>query len=146
MTIRTMAAFRVRLTDWHADAERLAAVRRAVFVDEQQVPEELEWDGLDGACAHALAEDATGRAIGTARLLPDGSVGRMAVLPAWRGRGVGSALLATMLEVARRRGDREVTLHAQTHACGFYEGHGFVRRGAEFLEAGIPHVAMARRL
>lgn len=141
-----MTGFSVRLADWTGDGERLAAVRREVFVREQRVPEEMEWDGADAACVHAIAEDGTGRAIGTARLLPDGSIGRMAVLAAWRGRGVGGALLRRLLEVAERRGDAEVTLHAQTHACGFYERHGFRRRGEEFMEAGIPHVEMAKRL
>lgn len=141
-----MTPYSVRLTDWTTDAERLAAVRREVFVREQHVPEELEWDGVDPHCVHAIAEDAGGNAIGTARLLPDRSIGRMAVVSAWRGRGVGDALLRCILEAARRRGDREVTLHAQTHASGFYERHGFVRRGEKFMEAGIPHVEMALRL
>ncbi|HSO05892.1 MAG TPA: GNAT family N-acetyltransferase [Pelomicrobium sp.] len=141
-----MTGYTVRLTDWATDGERLAAVRREVFVREQRVPEELEWDGADAACVHAIAEDVQGRAIGTARLLPDCSIGRMAVLAAWRGRGVGDTLLRCMLEAARRRGDAEATLHAQTHACGFYERHGFRRRGAEFMEAGIPHVGMAKSL
>lgn len=141
-----MPEFTVRLTTWNADAARLAAVRRAVFVEEQRVPESLEWDGRDEACVHAIAEDSRGHAIGTARLLPEGSIGRMAVLPAWRGKGVGGALLAAMLAAARARGDRKVTLHAQTHACRFYAAHGFAREGAEFLEAGIPHVAMGREI
>jgi predicted GNAT family N-acyltransferase len=141
-----VADYTVKLTRWDTDGDRLAAIRLEVFVREQQVPEDLEWDGLDPQCVHAIAEDGRGAAIGTARLLPDGSLGRMAVLRDWRGRGVGSALLEGLLEAARERGDAAASLHAQTHACRFYERHGFVRHGDEFMEAGIPHVEMTRRL
>lgn len=141
-----MAAFTIAETDWARDAPRLAAIRRAVFIEEQGVPEELEWDAHDAAAVHFLAraEDAT--PIGCARLLPDGHLGRMAVLRAWRGRGVGQALLAAALEVARRRGATLLMLSAQTHAAGFYERAGFVAVGGQYDEAGIPHVAMQMAL
>ena len=141
-----MAAFTISETDWAHDAPRLAAIRRAVFIEEQGVPEELEWDALDAAAVHFLAraEDAT--PIGCARLLPDGHLGRMAVLRDWRGRGVGRALLAAALEVARRRGDTLLMLSAQTHAAGFYERAGFVSVGGQYDDAGIPHVAMQKAL
>jgi predicted GNAT family N-acyltransferase len=136
--------YTVTLADWRdaAARERLVRVRTEVFVREQAVPPELELDGRDDVCAHVLARDAAGAPIGSGRLLPDGQVGRMAVLRAWRGTGVGAALLAALLDEARRRGLREVHLHAQSHARGFYERHGFRVEGEEYLEAGIPHVGM----
>ena len=87
----------VRRVNWHDACDRLRAIRTSVFVQEQHVPEELEWDGLDEHCLHVLAEAAAGDAIGTGRLLPDGHIGRMAVVAAWRGRGVGGMLLAELI-------------------------------------------------
>lgn len=145
---------RIELSDWavaRADAMR---IRETVFVAEQGVPPELELDELDPQCVHALARDETGRAVGTGRLLPsearDGRivarVGRMAVLKEWRGRGLGAALLARLVEAARDRGDTEVALASQTHAEDFYRAHGFVAEGDEFMDAGIPHRTMRRVL
>jgi len=121
-------------------------VRRAVFIDEQGVPETLEWDEHDAVALHFLATTLDGSPIGCARLLPDGHVGRMAVLPAWRGHGVGRSLLAAVLNAARARGHAELRLSAQTHAADFYFRAGFVTQGTEYEEAGIPHVAMLKRL
>jgi predicted GNAT family N-acyltransferase len=98
----------------------------------------------DSASLHALAVDETGEPIGCARLLPDGHVGRVAVLAPWRRRGVGSALLRCLIDEARRQGHRAVLLNAQVDAMPFYARHGFVARGAVFNEAGIPHQAMER--
>ena len=139
------AAFAVRDADWAADRQALEGVRRAVFIVEQQVPEALEWDEADAGSLHVLAEDATGNAIATGRLLPDGHIGRIAVLPAWRGRGAGAALFEHLLDAAARRGHQALYLNAQTHAIGFYARYGFVCCGPEFEEAGIPHRAMRRR-
>ena len=141
-----MPDFSILLTDWAHDAPKLAAIRRTVFIDEQGVPEALEWDADDAGAVHLLAVDGEGRAIACARLLPDGHLGRMAVLPAWRGRGVGRALLATALDAARGRGHAMLRLSAQTHAAGFYARAGFVAVGSEYEEAGIPHVAMQKDL
>jgi len=140
------ATFSVRHADWERDRERLRRVRTAVFVDEQSVSPALEWDGLDDNCLHVLAEDDRGTAIGTGRLLPDGHIGRMAVLTAWRGRGVGGAILTELLRCAARQGLSEVVLNAQTHAMGFYARHGFSAEGAAFFDAGIEHRRMRRRL
>ena len=140
------ATFTVRRADWERDRERLRHVRTAVFVDEQSVPPALEWDGVDDSCLHVLAEDHRGAPIGTGRLLPDGHIGRMAVLAAWRGRGVGSAILSELLRCAARQGLREVVLNAQTHALRFYERFGFSAEGAAFLDAGIEHKRMRRLL
>src|SRR5687767_4555759 len=111
-------SYSVTQVDWAAARESLRAVRYKVFVEEQRVPEELEWDGEDALSAHALAA-ADGSPIGTGRLLRDGHIGRMAVLEAWRGRGVGSALLTLLLRMAGESGHPIVRLHAQTHAQGF---------------------------
>lgn len=138
--------FAVRPADFERDAEALREIRIAVFCIEQDVPPELEWDGVDPRCEHALAVDAGGRAIGCGRLLPDGHIGRMAVLREWRGRGVGGALLEHFVALARRRGHTVARLNAQVHAIPFYRAHGFVVEGDEFEEAGIPHRAMARPL
>ncbi|MEO8627275.1 MAG: GNAT family N-acetyltransferase [Betaproteobacteria bacterium] len=136
--------FSVRRADWDLDVEKIRGVRETVFVLEQNVPVELEWDGIDVDCAHMLAESPDGSAIGTGRLLPDGHIGRMAVLQAWRGNGVGAKLLLELVALAAERGLREVVLNAQTHALGFYELYGFAAFGDEFLDAGIPHRSMRR--
>jgi predicted GNAT family N-acyltransferase len=137
--------FRVRLVDWSEASATLTGIRTAVFVVEQNVPADLEMDGRDGECAHALAESSAGEAIGTGRLLPDGRIGRMAVLAAWRGKGVGAAILEALMDEAMRRGQRETYLHAQVHAKDFYARHGYVIEGGEYFEAGIAHVAMRAR-
>ena len=141
-----MAAFTIGETDWARDAARLGAVRRAVFIDEQGVPEAMEWDEYDAVSAHWLALAADGTPIGCARLLPDGHVGRMAVLPSWRGHGVGRGLLSAVLHAAQDRGHRTLRLSAQTHAAGFYARAGFAAMGPEYEEAGIPHLAMQKTL
>lgn len=132
--------------DWAADAVDLLAVRLAVFVREQGVPPDLELDGQDAAARHLLARDRAGQPIGTARLLPGGQIGRMAVLADWRGRGIGGALLLRLLQTAERAGLSEVFLHAQTAAVDFYQRQGFTAEGEVFVEAGIPHRCMRRRL
>jgi predicted GNAT family N-acyltransferase len=139
------SSFEIRLLAW-AEAMPLArAVREQVFVAEQGVPRELEWDDRDAASEHAIAL-LDGRCIGTARLLPDGRLGRMAVLPQWRRQGVGTALARALIEQAQQRGLRRVVLHAQTHAVGFYRKLGFTEQGPAFEEAGIPHLPMERLL
>src|SRR5688500_4546635 len=100
----TRAAFIVRPATWSADRERLRAIRRAVFIEEQGVPEALEWDGLDEQCQHALALGPGDVVIGTGRLTPDAHIGRMAVARAWRGKGVGSAILQSLLKEAQAAG------------------------------------------
>src|SRR6266852_4992211 len=137
------ATFTISILAWDKALPLARPVREQVFVAEQKVPLELEWDERSD---HAVARDSKGQAIGTARLLPDGRIGRMAVLGEWRRRGVGTALLEALLEQARKRSMRHITLHAQTHAAGFYRRFGFNERGEEFLEAEIPHVEMTLEL
>jgi predicted GNAT family N-acyltransferase len=134
--------FTVRPVNWNASREALRSVRITVFVKEQQVPEELEWDDADEHAYHVLATAVDGKPIGTGRLKLDCHIGRMAVLKSWRGRGVGSAILERLIDFARREGCSEVRLHAQTHALAFYARFGFVASGEEFDEAGIPHRVM----
>ncbi|MCL2655933.1 MAG: GNAT family N-acetyltransferase [Betaproteobacteria bacterium] len=126
--------------------KRLAfPVREAVFVREQGVPVEIEQDEWDARALHAVAL-LNGSVVGTGRLLPDGHIGRLAVLQRARGFGVGKALISALMEEARKSGMQSVALHAQTHATSFYVAMGFRREGEEFIEAGIPHIAMQRPL
>lgn len=136
---------RVRTGAWSELGEPCSALRREVFVDEQQVPAEIEIDGRDPECIHALATLA-GQPVGTGRLLPEGRIGRLAVRATVRGKGIGAALLALLIEEARERGFARVVLNAQTGALGFYEGFGFLPVGDEFVEAGIRHQRMELRL
>lgn len=141
-----MMAFRVERADYalhHADLHR---VRQQVFVVEQSVPADLERDELDAVCVQVLARDADGAPIGTGRLLPDGRIGRMAVLPGWRSRGVGEALLQALVQAAMNAGLPQVSLHAQLPACDFYARQGFVPEGGRFEEAAITHLQMRRVL
>lgn len=134
-------SIRVVLGDWDAQRDAARPIRYEVFVLEQGVPLEIEWDDMDPLCVHAVAYD-DGRAVATGRLLPDGHIGRMAVRGVARGRSIGSAILDALMAQAKARGDRAVILNAQTHAAPFYLRHGFVPEGEEFIEAGIPHVRM----
>ena len=132
--------------DWRAAQNTLSNLRRQVFIIEQGVPQEEEWDGQDETAQHWLATDAAGIAIGTARLLPSGQIGRMAVLSDYRGTGIGATLLGAAVNHARHLGFTTVFLNAQTHALGFYQRAGFTADGAEFMEAGIPHYHMTQSL
>ena len=134
--------FGVSRVRWEEAGEQLRTIRTTVFVGEQNVPVELELDGLDWQCLHVVAVSATGEVVGTGRLLPDGHIGRMAVLQPWRGRGVGRALLLELLAAAGDGGIERVELNAQTHAVGFYARFGFKVVSGEFMDAGIPHCTM----
>jgi predicted GNAT family N-acyltransferase len=138
--------YAVRLVDWAEAGDGLRAVRRSVFIEEQSIPEDMEWDEFDAVCRHAIAEDTSGTAVGCGRLLPDGRIGRLAVLRDWRGAGVGAALLLRLMDLARGQGHARAILSAQTRAMPFYVRHGFVAEGEEYLDAGIPHRTMARAL
>ena len=134
--------FRVEPAHYQADFKDLRAIREPVFVVEQNVPIEMEWDELDPLCDHVIARDADHQPIGTGRLTPEHKIGRLAVLKHWRGKGVGDALLQALIDEARRKGWPEVSLHAQVDAIGFYRKWGFEAYGDEFEEAGIRHQSM----
>ncbi|MFE5731060.1 GNAT family N-acetyltransferase [Streptomyces sp. NPDC056528] len=153
------AAYAVREVLGDEDREACFAVRREVFVEEQGVPKELEYDAYDATAVHVLAVRADGLPLGTGRLLHGaeaagrtggdasvGSLGRLAVAGAARGLGVGAALVRGIEDAARERGLTAVDLHAQTHALGFYERLGYEAYGPEFPDAGIPHRAMRKTL
>jgi len=131
--------FFVEPANYQTDLEDLQHVRNWVFVVEQQIPPEVEFDELDPQCHHFLARDAQRQPIATGRLTADGRIGRMAVIREWRGQGVGQAVLRTLIEKARSLGLSRVNAHSQVGALGFYEKFGFSREGEVFSEAGIPH-------
>jgi len=140
----------VRVGGWDELGHDASAIRAAVFVDEQRIPAEMEWDAADASCVHAVAYNRFGLPLATGRLLQHvpgvAKIGRMAVSQALRGSGVGRHVLEALMKAARSRGDREAVLHAQTSAAPFYLRAGFTVRGPEFEEAGIPHIEMVRSL
>ncbi|HEV7912572.1 MAG TPA: YbgC/FadM family acyl-CoA thioesterase [Albitalea sp.] len=140
----------VRVGSWAELGRDAQAIRTAVFVDEQKIPAEMEWDEADAGCVHAVAVNRFGVPLATGRLLGHGpgiaKIGRMAVAQAMRGSRVGRSVLDALMQAARERGDREVVLHAQLSAAPFYARAGFSERGAVFDEAGIPHIEMAKAL
>jgi YbgC/YbaW family acyl-CoA thioester hydrolase len=140
----------LRVGDWASLGLHAQAIRASVFVEEQRIPIEMEWDEHDAQCLHAVAFNRFGLPLATGRLLQAGPavarIGRMAVIQPVRGSGVGRMVLDALMHAARQRGDREVRLHAQTSAQAFYVGAGFTGVGAVFDEAGIPHVEMVRAL
>lgn len=141
--------YEIRPASWERDHHAIRRVRETVFVVEQAVDPELEWDGLDESCDHAVVELPDGSIIGTGRLVcvgADGKIGRMAVLQEHRGKGVGMAILQFLVEAARERGMHRARLNAQTHALAFYARAGFVAEGPEFDEADIPHRHMTMEL
>ena len=137
---------RIVTGDWDSLREDAQKVRIEVFVIEQNVPVELEWDEGDEVSTHAVAYDEQGQPVATGRLLPDGHIGRMAVSQSLRGKGIGKQVLIALLEHARQDGHKELVLHAQTHAVPFYEQQGFIVEGEEFIEADMPHRLMRRQL
>ncbi|MFJ4919238.1 GNAT family N-acetyltransferase [Streptomyces sp. NPDC088725] len=151
--------YRIRVVADLADREACFAVRKEVFVVEQRVPEDLEYDGRDETAIQVLAVRDDGLPLGTGRLLygPEaadrtggdptvGALGRLAVSKEARGQGLGAALVRAIEEAAREAGLLAVDLHAQTHALGFYERLGYDAYGPEFLDAGIEHRSMRRAL
>ncbi|MEI8303891.1 MAG: alpha/beta fold hydrolase [Burkholderiales bacterium] len=135
----------IRLGDWATLQAQAGPIRTAVFVQEQGIAPDLEWDENDAVCVHCVAL-VDGQPAGTGRLLPDGHIGRMAVLPAHRRVGLGSLVLLALMQAAALRGDTQVALSAQTAVLDFYRAHGFAPEGEVYQEVGIPHQAMSRAL
>jgi len=134
--------WRIVIGDWESVRDDAQRLRTEVFVIEQGVPIELEWDESDEVSIHAVVYGEDNQPIATGRLLPDGHIGRMAVQKALRGTGIGRFLLTSLLHEAQRLGHTILVLHAQTYAVGFYLRHGFQPEGSEFMEASIPHMLM----
>ena len=140
----------LHLGSWH-DLQKLASpLRTEVFVDEQKVPADMEWDHDDETAVHCVAVNRMGMVLATGRLLQHAPgvarIGRMAVKKQMRGSVLGRRVLHALMDAARERGDRQVLLHAQCSAEGFYKRSGFEPHGAIFVEAGIAHIEMVRSL
>lgn len=144
------AMVEVRVGSWDELGRDAQRIRQAVFIEEQKIPADMEWDGADISCVHAVAYNWFGVPLATGRLLEHvpgvAKIGRMAVAKALRGGRVGRAVLEALMEAARGQGFSEAVLHAQVSAVPFYGRAGFVERGPGFEEAGIPHVEMVRVL
>ncbi len=140
----------IKTGDWLELGPDARSLRTEVFVQEQGIPVELEWDEADAAALHAVVYNAVGQPIATGRLLAPkpgtGKVGRLAVKRVLRGSQVGRQVLLALLQCARKRGDIEIVLNAQLSAQGFYRSFGFIARGEIFDEAGIPHIEMSLSL
>ncbi len=134
--------FTVSLISWRDGEPLLKSVRQVVFVEEQGIPEDLEWDGRDETCRHALALSLDGQAIGCGRIKADGHIGRIAVLPTWRNQKVGTAIVEALLSHARAQGYPSVDVDAQVQAVPFYRIFGFEEEGEAFMDAGLPHIKM----
>jgi predicted GNAT family N-acyltransferase len=131
---------------WEQAQSTAGPLRFAIFVGEQNVPAGIELDDLDASCTHAVAFDVDGKPIGTGRLLPDGHIGRMAVVKEWRRRGIGAEILQALMDEARKRGHAEVALSAQLQAMEFYRGFGFAAEGKVYEDAGILHQKLRKKL
>jgi len=131
----------IRIADWSADNTLIKSIRRQVFIEEQRVPEELEWDDQDETAQHCIAI-MDNEAIATGRLQTDGQLGRMAVLKHFRGRGIGTDVLKFLIKLHQKKSSVPIIIHSQTHAINFYKKLGFVIQGEEYYEAGIPHITM----
>jgi len=143
---KSQPAFTVQTTTWQANQDALRAIREQVFIIEQLVPVELEWDEHDESAIHLLGTNSASKPIGCARILKGGSIGRMAVLAEWRGLGVGKSLLSAAIDICRKHQFPVATLSAQTYAIGFYEKSGFTVCSEEYMDAGIPHRDMSLKL
>lgn len=134
--------FTVSLVSWHDGQPLLKSVREQVFIIEQGVPAVLEWDGLDEDARHALAISHQGDAIGCGRMLSNGHIGRIAVVPQWRKHKVGTAIMEALLNYARNHNYQKVDVDAQIYAVPFYRKFEFVESGEMFVDAGLPHIQM----
>lgn len=132
----------ISIVNWSDKQAELYSVRRAVFIEEQNVPESIEIDGRDPDFIHVLASDKNGRPVGTARMDGKGKIGRMAVLHDYRRRGIGRKMIQALMDYGRKNAITDFHLSAQITAIGFYKKMGFEPYGEEFLEAGIKHINM----
>ena len=140
----------MKLGTWEALKDLAAPLRTEVFVEEQEIPQDLEWDEHDVTALHALVVNKLGQPVATGRLLQPqpkiAQIGRMAVSKPLRGGSLGRMVMDAFIEAARKRGDHEVILHAQCSAEGFYRRMGFKAHGEVFQDAGIDHIEMRLKL
>lgn len=138
--------FTVEAVCWQDAATELAGIREKVFITEQRIPRRVELDGRDEKSLHVQARLDDGTLVGTGRLLPNGHIGHIAVLLPYRGRGIGRALLSQLLELARAHGHDAVYLDCGLESICFFETLQFAAEGPVYMEAGVPHQRMVRRL
>ncbi len=138
--------YTLKKTNWNESKQALSFIRKTVFIKEQKVPEDLEWDEFDEQCMHILVTDNHHSPIACGRIKPDGHIGRMAVLKAYRKMGIGTAILKALLNSAAEQNITAVFLHAQITAISFYEKLGFEISSKTFLDANIPHKTMRKKL
>lgn len=138
----TSTGLRLLIGSWAQLKEPATQVRYTVFVDEQQVPVEMELDEFDAVSSHAVVLDSQNQPLATGRLLPDGHIGRMAVMASARGLGLGAQVLQALIDLAKQKAMPEVVLSAQVHALGFYQKQGFIAAGDVYLDCGIEHKDM----
>ncbi len=143
MTAGQFAISEARFEEREAE---IRGIRTAVFTEEQGIDPEIDFDGNDPKCVHVIAKNATGSTVGTARMFDDGHIGRMAVLQAYRRQGVGRAMMEALVNAALKRGLGEVYLNSQVQVIDFYQALGFEKTGKPFMEAGIEHIRMRRRI
>ena len=143
--MQAKSAIQVKQASWHDSEAEIRRIRTAVFVEEQNVPMDLDFDGLDAQCIHWLAY-VNNIAVGTGRLLADGHFGRMAVLKSHRKQGIGDGIMRAVIKTATADRRPQIYLHAQLTALRFYSGLGFVQYGEEFMDADMPHIAMRLKL
>ncbi len=137
---------KIRIADWRLDGPSLKALRQRIFIQDLDIPENLEWDGRDSAAIHLLAENPEGEAIGSARLLQQGQASRIGVLPEWRGKGVGTLLTQALLEIANDHHMPHIFLYAHQNTLPFYQALGFAAEGGIQLMAGMPHQLLTRKV
>lgn len=135
----------IKQISWQEGESHLRQVRTVVFIDEQLVTPEFEWDDIDSTAIHLLAMH-NNQAIGCLRIIEGKKIGRMAILKPWRGKGVGNRLLKEAIRICRLKGSKQIVLSAQTHAIHFYQQAGFEITSSEYTDVHIPHVDMRLKL
>ena len=136
-----MSSYNIVSGTWQDLKQHAEVIRRAVFIDEQNIAEADEWDNQDAISLHFIVYEQN-RAIATARLLQNNSIGRVAVLNSHRGLGIGKLLMLEIIQIAKNQGRKQVQLSAQDHAVKFYNSLGFQQKGEFYLDCGIPHIDM----
>ncbi|WP_139852983.1 GNAT family N-acetyltransferase [Acinetobacter pullicarnis] len=140
-----MSEFTVVVGDWHSLQQHAQHIRELVFILEQDIAPEDEWDDQDPISTHFVVYDAD-QPIATARLLSNDHVGRVAVLKEYRSKGIGKLVMQEIIALAKQQQRKELILSSQVHATQFYSGLGFAVQGESYLDCGIPHVDMVMTL